>query len=201
MGRSRGLEPPTPGTTNQCSNQLSYDRHGSASGTRPLLRFPLAPAPLRVGRVGTQASGRAMNATIEKFGYPATLLGEFEHWLVLLRPAQVTLGSLVLAAKSDATAYSALPRGAFAEQQEVVAIIEKALGAFVKYERINYLMLMMLDPNVHFHVIPRYLAPRSWQGVEFPDAGWPGPPSLSDAVKLTNSQLAALVAELRVNFS
>jgi hypothetical protein len=28
MGRSRGLEPPTPGTTNQCSNQLSYDRHG-----------------------------------------------------------------------------------------------------------------------------------------------------------------------------
>src|SRR6476659_11174965 len=27
MGRSRGLEPPTPGTTNQCSNQLSYDRH------------------------------------------------------------------------------------------------------------------------------------------------------------------------------
>ena len=28
MGRSRGLEPPTLGTTNRCSNQLSYDRHG-----------------------------------------------------------------------------------------------------------------------------------------------------------------------------
>ncbi len=46
-----------------------------------------------------------MNPTIEKFGYPATLLREFEHWLVLLRPAQVTLGLLVLAANSDATAY------------------------------------------------------------------------------------------------
>ena len=44
-----------------------------------------------------------MNPTIEKFGYPATLVREFEHWVVLLRPAQVTLGSLVLAAKSDAT--------------------------------------------------------------------------------------------------
>src|SRR6476646_729108 len=26
MGRTRGLEPPTLGTTNRCSNQLSYDR-------------------------------------------------------------------------------------------------------------------------------------------------------------------------------
>ena len=57
-----------------------------------------------------------MNPTIEKFGYPATLLHELEHWLILVRPAQVTLGSLVLAAKSDATAYSELPPEAFAEQ-------------------------------------------------------------------------------------
>jgi diadenosine tetraphosphate (Ap4A) HIT family hydrolase len=96
-----------------------------------------------------------MNPTIEKFGYPATLVREFDYWLVLLRPAQVTLGSLVLAAKSDATAYHQLPRKAFAEQADVVAAIERSLAAFCTYERINYLMLMMADPNVHFHVIPR----------------------------------------------
>ncbi len=28
LGRSTGLEPATPGTTNQCSDQLSYDRRG-----------------------------------------------------------------------------------------------------------------------------------------------------------------------------
>jgi diadenosine tetraphosphate (Ap4A) HIT family hydrolase len=61
-----------------------------------------------------------MNPTIEKFGFPATLVREFDHWLVLLRPAQVTLGSLILAAKSDVTAYGALPAAAFAEQAEVV---------------------------------------------------------------------------------
>src|SRR3954463_8044979 len=55
MGRPRGLEPPTPGTTNQCSNQLSYDRHGNASGNHLLLRFPLTPAPLRVRRERRQA--------------------------------------------------------------------------------------------------------------------------------------------------
>jgi diadenosine tetraphosphate (Ap4A) HIT family hydrolase len=137
-----------------------------------------------------------MNPTIEKFGYPATLLREFEHWLVLLRPAQVTLGALVLAAKSDATAYGDLRREAFAEQADVVAAVETALSAFCQYERINYLMLMMVDPNVHFHVIPRYSAPRQWNGIEFPDAGWPGPPQLGKMVALTSERIAELAQQV-----
>ena len=137
-----------------------------------------------------------MNPTIEKFGWPGGLVREFEHWVVLVRPAQVTLGSLVLAAKSDATAYGDLPREAFAEQAEAVAAIERGLGAFTGYERINYLMLMMVDPHVHFHVIPRYSGPRSWNGIDFPDAGWPGPPQLGNAVALAPGQLRALAAQL-----
>jgi len=141
-----------------------------------------------------------MNQTILKFGYPGSLVREFDHWLVLLRPAQVTLGSLVLAAKSDATAYSELPREAFAEQKDAVAAIEATLTAFVGYERINYLMLMMVDPNVHFHVIPRYSGSRPWRGVEFPDSGWPGQPDLASAVKLADDQIGALAKELAANF-
>jgi diadenosine tetraphosphate (Ap4A) HIT family hydrolase len=142
-----------------------------------------------------------MNPTILKFGYPASLVREFDHWLVLLRPAQVTMGSLVLAAKSDATAYSDLPREAFAEQKDAVAAIEAGLAAFVQYERINYLMLMMVDPNIHFHVIPRYSGSRSWSGIEFPDTGWPGQPDLAGAVKLADDQLAALAEALASNFA
>ena len=141
-----------------------------------------------------------MNPTIEKFGYPSTLIREYDHWLVLLRPAQATLGSLVLAAKSDATAWSALPREAFIEQADAIAAIETALAAFVAHERINYLMLMMVDPNVHFHVIPRYSEPRRWNGVEFPDAGWPGAPALDAAVRLDHDQLTKLAKEISLNF-
>ena len=141
-----------------------------------------------------------MNPTIGKFGYPSTLVKEFDHWVVLLRPTQVTLGSLVLAAKSDAIAYSGLPRLAFAEQMDAVAAIERALSAFVSYERINYLMLMMVDPNVHFHVIPRYSAPRKWQSAEFDDAGWPGPPRLDTNVKLDEPQISTFVTELSAHF-
>jgi diadenosine tetraphosphate (Ap4A) HIT family hydrolase len=108
----------------------------------------------------------------------------------------VTLGSLILAAKSDATAYAELPRDAFAEQADAVAAIEHALTRFVSYERINYLMLMMVDPNVHFHVIPRYSTPRTWNGVEFLDVGWAGPPRLDTAVKLDEKQLRQLVTEI-----
>ena len=141
-----------------------------------------------------------MNPTIDKFGYPATLVREFEHWLVLVRPAQATLGSLVLAAKSEATAYHELSVEAFAEQHDVIRAIEAALADFCDYERINYLMLMMVDPNVHFHVIPRYSKPRRWSGIEIPDVGWPGPPDLASAFRLKQGQLRALVSDVAERF-
>ena len=73
--------------------------------------------------------GIEVNPTLEKFGYPATLLVELDHWAILLRREQVTLGSLVLAAKSDAVRYSELPPEAFAEQGKAVRRIERALAA------------------------------------------------------------------------
>ena len=110
-----------------------------------------------------------MNPTIEKFGWPATLVREFEHWVVLARPAQPTLGSMILAAKSDAIAFGDLSAGAHAELKQVTAGIEAALAKAVDYARLNYLMLMMVDPHVHFHVIPRYEGAREWGGREFVD--------------------------------
>ncbi|HEX8620923.1 MAG TPA: HIT family protein, partial [Allosphingosinicella sp.] len=44
-----------------------------------------------------------MNETIRGFGHPMTLIADYTHWVVLLRPAQPTLGSLILAAKGEAT--------------------------------------------------------------------------------------------------
>ena len=124
------------------------------------------------------------NQTMLKFGYPSSLIREYLHWVVLLRPVQVTLGSLVLAAKSDATAFGQLPPGAHAELATITSQIETTLLAEVGYEKINYLMLMMVDPHVHFHVIPRYEGTRSLDEVTITDAGWPGPPDLKLAAAL-----------------
>jgi len=59
---------------------------------------------------------------------------------------------------------------------------------------------MMVDPNVHFHVIPRYGHARQWGGMDFPDAGWPGPPHLGTAVALGPVQMPELVGELALKF-
>ena len=53
-----------------------------------------------------------MNQTIEKFGYPNTLVRELDHWCILLRPAQATLGALVLVCKDEAQAFSDISKEA-----------------------------------------------------------------------------------------
>ena len=142
-----------------------------------------------------------MNLTIEKFGHPATLIADYDHWVVLLRPAQPTLGALILAAKSDATAFGDLPVEAHTELKTVTTAIEKALTQAVGYAKINYLMLMMIDPHVHFHVLPRYDGERSSAGLSVVDAGWPGQPDLGQAVKLDESQITALTGWLKPYFA
>lgn len=141
-----------------------------------------------------------LNDTIRKFGYPQTLVREYAYWMVLVRPAQPTLGSLVLAAKGEAMAFGDLLPGAYAELATITHEIEAALKTVIGYDRINYLMLMMVDPYVHFHVIPRYAGSRSGVGLTIEDAGWPKPPALGEAHSLSEAETSALVTHVQSGF-
>jgi diadenosine tetraphosphate (Ap4A) HIT family hydrolase len=138
-----------------------------------------------------------MNGTILRFGYPATLIQDYEHWVVLLRPAQPTLGSLILAAKSEVRSFPELTLEAFGELRRVCADIERALGGSIRPAKMNYLMLMMADPHVHFHVVPRYEGEREACGVRVGDKGWPKVPALGEAVELEPGQIEALAGYLK----
>jgi diadenosine tetraphosphate (Ap4A) HIT family hydrolase len=137
------------------------------------------------------------NATELKFGDPDARVAQTSHWTVLLRPRQPTLGALVLVCREDVTAFSEVSAAAFADLQQVVQRVEGCLRQVIAYERINYLMLMMVDPDVHFHVIPRYSTPREFDGQKFADAGWPGPPALEPAVVPEPATRALLLQRLR----
>jgi diadenosine tetraphosphate (Ap4A) HIT family hydrolase len=143
----------------------------------------------------------APNATMVKFGFPDTVVADYEAWTVQLRPRQVTLGALVLVCKAPAKAFHAIGATAFAELERTTSDIERVLANIVGYERINYLMLMMVDPDVHFHVIPRYSQPRAFAGSSFVDAGWPGPPDLKTGIDADATLRTELVSALRTEWA
>ena len=126
-----------------------------------------------------------MHATLQKFGYPGSVIKELQHWCIVMRPAQATLGALVLISKSDSTSLATLPTDAYAELQEATIAVEAGLGRFRPFQKINYLALMMVDPHVHFHVLPRYAETQMFDGTAFPDPGWPALPDMKSATAIS----------------
>ena len=142
-------------------------------------------------------SSNTLHDTMLKFGAPETGIHTYSSWSVLLRPAQATLGALVLVAREPATAFSQLSEAGFTELAQATRDIETVLSHLFHYDKLNYLMLMMVDPHVHFHVLPRYATNRHYGGVEFSDAGWPGPPNLGHVNHVDKMTFNQLRDELR----
>ena len=117
-------------------------------------------------------------STFAKFKFPELLIKEYENWYLLLRFEQPTLGSLILITKHGETQYSEINEAAFLEFSRIVKEIEPVLKSKFKCSKINYLMLMMQDPEVHYHIIPRYSEDLLFHDVLFRDFGWPSLPKL-----------------------
>ena len=132
-----------------------------------------------------------------KFGYPASLIQEYDNWVVLVRPGQCTLGALVLVNKSEIQSFSAIGEASFQELERITQDIERNLTAFRTYQKINYLMLMMVDKEVHFHVLPRYDSDQEFGDVVYPDSGWPKAPDLASGPVLEGEHMETLVGELK----
>jgi len=140
---------------------------------------------------------RHVNDTIKAFGYPETLIADLDHWVILLRPKQVTLGSLVLAAADPATTFASLAPETHAALGGAIKQAEALLRDELRCDKVNYLMLMMVDPHVHFHVLPRYGQAPSFGGRGHPDMAWPGPPVLSNNLELPAAEFTQLRDRLR----
>ena len=141
-----------------------------------------------------------MNDTINKFGYPDTVIREYSYWILLFRMKQVTLGSLVCVSKEDVESLSLLPNHAFLELKKVHYDVEKVLKTNFNYDKINYLTLMMVDRHVHFHIIPRYKEYRVVSGCRFEDVFWPGPPDVTTSIDMNKQFVDNLILLLKSEF-
>lgn len=127
-----------------------------------------------------------MNNTLYNFNYPSTLLRDFTYWVVLLRPRQITLGSLILASKDKSESLADISVEAFQELKIITKQIDKTLKFNFDFDKINYLAYMMIDNHVHFHVTPRYSTIKKFNEIEFKDVSRPKPPNMSYHQKLSD---------------
>lgn len=142
-----------------------------------------------------------VNITLEKFGYPGSLIKSYEYWNLLLRPGQITIGSMLLICKEPVHQYSLVSQEAMSEQKLIVSDVEAILKHRFDYSKINYHMLMMKDPEVHFHIIPRYESVVGFCDESFVDIYWPGPVDMSYSLELDNLHYLELLKMLICDFS
>ncbi len=122
-----------------------------------------------------------------------------EHWSVLVRKGQVTLGTLVLAANRNFISASEFTQDELMELPQIVGRLEAALTEAFAYNKINYLTLMMSDRHYHSHVVPRYEDVRAFDGLTWEDADWPGPPNVG-VPPASNDTLMAIRNHLKQYF-
>lgn len=120
-------------------------------------------------------------------------IAESGGWVLSTRPSQLTLGAMVLSVQSGATQWAQVGavegQGLTTELAEAERLATSVFGA----DKINVIGLMMRDPVVHFHVIPRYSSSVERFGRVWTDSDWPKPPTFGGADD--ESPLLTLVTE------
>jgi diadenosine tetraphosphate (Ap4A) HIT family hydrolase len=142
------------------------------------------------------ASTPAFDAFAAKFRLEELEVRRYRHWTWSVRPMQGTLAASVISLNRPAVAWGEVDAGENAGLSQVVADVEAVIRRQFAFDKINYLMLMMVDEHVHFHVFPRYLGERQFGGRPWIDTTWPRPADLQ-AGDVSTEMLAAIRETLK----
>jgi len=134
--------------------------------------------------------------TLQKFEEDKNTIKDFGHWKLLVSNNTRTLGNCVLIIKRDVRRFSELTAEEVVNLGVAIKETENALQSAFQYDKINWLMLMMKDPQVHFHVIPRYKDIKEFSGVKFDDCFKEGNPFAYDKLDLSQEILDMIKQEI-----
>lgn len=111
----------------------------------------------------------------------------------MLRPSQITLGAMVLVCKDEnVLSIADLEPAAAQEIPGISRALEITLSAHFRTSKFNYLALMMVDPHVHFHIIPRYEVAPLFDGQVWPDTAWPKMADLTSSMEMSSTTFDSL---------
>jgi diadenosine tetraphosphate (Ap4A) HIT family hydrolase len=139
-----------------------------------------------------------LKAFKEKFNIQDYTIYETDHWIWSLRPLQGTVGAGVLSLKRPCLVLSEVSRDEFADLDQMIKVIEGTLKRTFDYDIMNYLMLMMVDKQVHYHVFPRYEQTVTLKDKSYTDRNWPKPPELAGEA-LDSEEMTAIYNEIKKN--
>lgn len=111
------------------------------------------------------------------------LLHETKYWKLSLRPNQITIGSCLISLNRECKSIKDLSSEELKEFKVISKIAEGTLSRAFGFEAVNYLLLMMDDKQIHYHVIPRYSKKIHFLGKEWIDKGWPKLPEFYTSVE------------------
>ena len=111
---------------------------------------------------------------MKKFKPETRCIKEFQHWIVCIRPKQVTIGDAVILLKRQTESLGNILPEENAEFPAVVNWYEKVCVEKFGAVKFNYVVAMMHDPFVHYHAFPRYDKEVSFLNRIWRDNEWPG---------------------------
>jgi diadenosine tetraphosphate (Ap4A) HIT family hydrolase len=135
----------------------------------------------------------------EKFELNQLSVHKSPSWAWSVRPGQATLGAGILSLNRHALTFSEVTSEEMADLHRMIGIVERTLKQTFDHNILNYLMLMMVDHHVHYHVIPRYDCDKSFNDMIWVDSGWPALPALGDAQHEQNPDQKRAVRDVLIN--
>lgn len=133
----------------------------------------------------------------KKFRVQELLIAQVGAWNISLRPQQPTIGSLILSLSRKCAAFSELTEQEAIDLGKAFKLIEGMLKNTFNPQKINYLALMMVDNQVHYHVLPRYENVIEINDKAFSDKCWPVAHDLKPLTELDGNDLLMLYKKLK----
>lgn len=124
-----------------------------------------------------------------KFRIDELMIAQVGAWNISLRPKQPTIGSLILSLSRECESFSELTELEAIDLGKAFKLIEEMLRNTFNPQKINYLALMMVDNQVHYHVLPRYENSVNIKDKEYKDLCWPVAHDLRPLENITDHEL------------
>ena len=131
---------------------------------------------------------------------PAWKIAESPNWAIMLNKEQDLIGRVYLLLKREETDVTALTSAEVTELWSVARQVKKVLDLTLAPDHYNYAFLMNVDPNVHFHIIPRYKTKREFAGGTFIDPNFGKHYGIGPAKTLDDAFYNELLTLLRQKF-